>query len=196
MTSEQPGSRQAAYYMLGCFGPDDEDSTEIRNIPRPPGVSWNSGTRITAPVPTPLRVELDPEHPGVLLPMYHKGILIFSDAMIEALHTAGVDNLDLYDVIIDDPFTGKPHLDYKVVNIIGAIAAADLGQSKFKAWGTPLVDVDFDSLVIDSAKTGGALMFRLAENVAGIVVHEHVKNQLEKARIQYLDFDPPEQWVG
>jgi len=182
--------------MLGCFGPDDDDATEIHNVPRPPGVSWNSGARITAPVPQPMQVELDPENPGVLLPMYHKGVLIFSDDLITALRDAGVDNLDVYELILSDPFTGAKHRNYKVVNIVGLISAADLGRSKHTAWGTPLIDVDFDSLVIDPAKARGALMFRLAENLAGIVVHAKVKNHLERLGIPFLDFYLPEEWVG
>jgi hypothetical protein len=196
MTAPDAPPRAAEYYMLGCFGPLEEDSTEIRHVPRPEGVSWNSGARIDVPVPQPLRMELDPQHPGVLLPMYHKGVLVFSDAMVAALRDAGVDNLELFDAVIDDPFTGRPHTDYKVVNIVGAISAADLGKSKHRAWGEPLYDVDFDGVVIDPRKARGALMFRLAENVAGIVVHRRVKEALERAGIPYLDFYLPEEWVG
>lgn len=182
--------------MLGCFGPEEEDSTEIRSIPQIPGVSWNTGERVSVPIPLPLRVELDEQHPGVLLPMYHKGILVFSDAMIDSLRKAGVDNLEVFPLAMFDPFENITRTEYKVVNIVGAIAAADLSQSKYVAHGTPLIDVEFDSLTIDPKKAGGALMFRLAENVAGIVIHDRVRQQLLQDRIPYLDFDAPADWLG
>jgi hypothetical protein len=39
-------------------------------------------------------------------------------------------------------------------------------------------------------------MFRLAESVNGIVVHESVKKAIEAAEIDTLTFIPPEEWVG
>jgi len=51
-------------------------------------------------------------------------------------------------------------------------------------------------LVIDEAKTRGALLFRLAESVNGIVVHETIKNAIEATGIDTLTFMPPEEWVG
>ena len=185
-----------SYYMLGCFGPLDQDSTEIHRIPKLDGVSWLKGARISAPVPRPIRLYLDPEQPGILLPMYYKGVLVFSDAMIAALQGAGVDNLELFEAVLVNPFQGKEHTDYKVANIVGVIAAADLAKSKHIAYGAPLFDVDFDSLFIDESKSRGALMFRLAENITGIVIHEQVKKSLEKAQIPYLNLTLPEKWLG
>ena len=182
--------------MLGCFGPVDQDVVDLQEIPQFTGVSWNSGQKISAIVPTPIRVTLDPEQPGIMLPMFYKGILLLSNKMIAALAEAGVDNLDLYDAIIANPFDRLDHAEYKAVNIVGAISCADLSRSDYVAHGTPLIDVDFDSLTIDKAKASGALMFRLAENVAGIVVHEHVRDCLERRGIEHLYFLPPSEWVG
>ena len=55
---------------------------------------------------------------------------------------------------------------------------------------------DGDSLVIDDRKAHGALMFRLAENVSGIVVHESVRVAVHEAGIEHLDFVPTRQWFG
>ena len=41
----------------------------------------------------------------------------------------------------------------------------------------------------------GALLFRLAENVSALVVHERVKRRLEAQNLG-LTFDPPEEWFG
>ena len=97
---------------------------------------------------------------------------------------------------IRDPKTGTVYSSYKAVTLVGLIACADLGASEHVSYGTPVVDVDFDSLVIDETRTYGALVFRLAECVTGIVVHEKVKQCLEDRGIKYLDFLLPAEWVG
>ena len=182
--------------MLNCYGPADRDGTSIHRIPQFENVSWNRGARVQGHVPVPVRIFLDPEAPGILLPMYYKGVLLMSDALIAALQSAGVSNLELFDAILTDETNHREYSNYKLVNIVGAIAAADLAQSAHTPHGKPLFDVDFDSLVIDEKKTRGALMFRLAENVSGIVVHESVKDAVLKAGIEHLDFVPTRQWFG
>jgi hypothetical protein len=159
-------------------------------------VSWISGARIAAPVPTPIHVDLYTDEGDAMVPMFEMGVLMFRDDMIAALEAAGVDNLDLYDAVIHDREGGREYRDYKVVNIVGAVSCADLGASKHVAHGEPIVDVDFDSLVIDEDKAGNLLMFRLAECITGIVIHEKVKLALETAGIPDLYYLPPDQWVG
>jgi hypothetical protein len=96
-----------------------------------------------------------------------------------------------------DPVAGKTYSDYKAINIIGLVAAADLSKSKYHApSGTPLIDTDFDSLAIDESKARGLLMFRLAESVNAIVVHESVRAHIEKHNIPHIDFVEPSQWIG
>lgn len=185
-----------SYYMLGCYGPEEEEPTEIYKVPRIPGVSWMSGARIAQSIAEPIHLYLDPQHPGVMLPMYYKGVLVFSDEMVQAILAAGVDNLELFAATLHDPFLSRELAGYKVVNIVGTIAAADLSRSRHTSHGTSLYDVDFDSLEIDEAKANGALMFRLAENVTGIVVHERVKKSLLDAALPYLDFTAPQEWLG
>jgi hypothetical protein len=101
-----------------------------------------------------------------------------------------VDNLVTYNAAITDPDDGRIHTNYKVVNIIGIVAAADMQNSLAtpNPNGPPIIDVDFDRLVIDDAKAGGYLMFRLAESTNGIIVHEHVRNVLLDAGFQDLAF--------
>lgn len=184
------------YYMLGCFGPLDRDRASLENIPKFEGVSWLSGARTEAALPDPIEVDLDTDEGDAMVPMFQVGILMMSDEMIAAIREAGVDNLDCYNAVIRDPNAGIVYSNYKAVNIVGVIACADLGASEHVPYGTPVIDVDFDSLVIDETKTYGALMFRLAECITGIVVHDKVKQCLEDRGIKYLDFTPPEEWVG
>jgi len=183
------------YFILGCFGPEEEDRAGIGEIP--PDMNWNLGRRFDQPPRTPLEVSLNPDFPGIMVPMFDSGILLFTDAMIAALREAGVDNLDCYEVVIRDPLTGKEWKDYQAVNIIGLVAAADLSESVYSAdSGVALIDTDFDSLAIDESKALGSLMFRLAECVSAIVVHRKVKEKLEGRGIPYLDFTNPSDWIG
>ena len=184
------------YYMLACLGPIDRERAVLRNVPMFKDVSWMRGMRIKTEIPDPIEIEVDTRVGDAMMPMFDEGMLIMSDEMIAALHKAGVDNLDCYNTVISDPETGKVYSDYKAVNIIGVIACADIKASECESFGEPLIDMDFDSLVIDETKTHGALMFRLAECITGIVVHEKVKQCLEDCGIQYLDFILPEEWVG
>ena len=184
------------YYVLGCFGPIDEDRTAVLDIINT-DVAWQMGSRFVTPPPTPVEVTLNPDFPGVMVPMYDAGILLFTERMLLAIREAGVDNLDVYDAVVRDTATGRPYKEYKAVNIVGAIACADLGKSDYQApSGSEIVDVDFDSLAIDESKTRGVLMFRLAECITAILVHEKVKKNLEKHKIPHLDFYRPEDWVG
>ncbi len=184
------------YYMLNCFGPPDQERTSIHRVPQFENVSWNRGGRIQGAVPTPVRIYLDPEAPGLLLPMYYKGVLMMSEQLIAALQVAGVSNLELFDAVLVDEVNQRIHTNYKLVNVIGVLAAADLTKSIFSKHGMPLFDVDFDSLVIDENQASGRLMFRLAENVSGIVVHESVMRAVLKAGIERIDFVPTQQWIG
>lgn len=58
---------------------------------------------------------------------------------------------------------------YKAVNVLGLIAAADMDKSVATVHdGIPLIDVDFDELVVDETKTRDIQLFRLAESSKGI----------------------------
>ena len=184
------------HVVLACYGPDDQDRAAIGMV-RNTALNWQLGRRFAEPPPVPVEVDLNPEFPGILLPMFDKGILLFSDAMLSSVRAAGVDNLDVYSASLSDPASGVTHTGYKAVNNIGTVAAANLAESDFQApSGSPLVDTDFDSLVIDEERAKGLLMFRLAECVTAIIIDERVMQRLNQDRIPYLDFVDPRSWIG
>ena len=53
-----------------------------------------------------------------------------------------------------------------------------------------LLSMGFDSLTIDPAAARDLLMFRLAENITTIIVHERIKKAIEAARIPLINVDP------
>lgn len=156
-----------------------------------------SGQRITYDVPTPLEYGLDPDHPGELLPFYKSAAPLMSDELIKVIESAGVDNLQLFDAVLIDPQRGRTHRDYKAVNIIGMVAMADLAQSTTMGTSdSELIDVDFDRLVFKEKSSGEHLIFRLAESVNAIVVHDRVKQKIEAAGLPGMTFYASGEWSG
>jgi hypothetical protein len=181
------------YYILECYGPIDRERQAINRAPQEH--SWVTGQGLDSPPEKPLEITMDGD--GIMMPMFDRGILLFRDDLIQAMESAGVDNLDCYDTVLIDPVAKVQYDNYKAVNIIGLVAAADLTKSEYTApSGAALIDTDFDSVVIDEEKAMGLLMFRMAECVSAIVIHEKVKNYIEQAGIKYLDFIQPESWFG
>ena len=122
---------------------------------------------------------------------FYEAFPIMSDKLISALCEAGVDNLQTYPAVLRDPLKGYERTDYKVVNVVGKIAAADMNNSDYiDMGGVGMIAVGFKSLVIDTDKTHGALMFRLAESITDIIIHESVKMHLEKFDFKYLRYRP------
>jgi hypothetical protein len=80
---------------------------------------------------------------------------------VAALQSCGVDNLDLYPARIFDPDNDQLHENYKAVNIIGMVAAADMQKSVLSAPdGIAHIDVAFDNnLVVDPKKTASLPFF-------------------------------------
>ena len=163
----------------------------IDSYPDMKGLFWTTGRRFSEEIAEPLEIILeplsddyDPDDPdseeGPDMPdCFLDEIPLLTNALIEALARGGVDNLDTYDAVLIDPETDERHDSYKAVNIIGLIAAADMDASNATVHpGGPVIDVDFDGLVVDESKAGGQLLFRLAESVNGILIHEELKDHL------------------
>jgi hypothetical protein len=180
------------YYVLNCIG--DTDLSETPNLP---GGPWMHGQRLTIAVPEPLLYTLDPDYPGDLMAMYKDAIPLMRDDLLQALQDAGVDNLETFRAILRDPANGVERTDYKAVNVVGLVSCADATASKTMD-GSPVrsLDTDFDSLVIDEKRVGGALLFRLAEAVNAIVVHDKVKQVVEARGIPGIVFLGPGEWAG
>jgi len=186
------------YFMLECWGSLEADKTSIGGIPDFGETSWISGQKFAEDeIPDlPIVVELEGDPEDAIVSMYTVGLLLLNDKVIDVLKLAGVDNIDCYPAVINNPNTGKPITDYKAVNIIGAVAAANLDDSNATVHGKPVIDVDFDGLKIDENKAKNLKLFRLAECVTGIVIHESVKDLLLENGINDLDFVDPKDWIG
>jgi hypothetical protein len=124
---------------------------------------------------------------------FYSSAKLMSNRLIETLKSAGVDNLQLFDAQITNERTGERIDGYKVVNILGLVAAADPAASKSR----PLADVQFfEKLAIDESSARGQLMFRLAESLNDIIVAERVARQITAGKfvdvvVEPLESGPP-----
>jgi hypothetical protein len=124
-------------------------------------------------------------------------ITVMSKRLYEILVHSGVDNLDTYEVELHDPEDGTVYKDFIAFNIVGKITAAESMKTRFAPNNKErLISADIDSLSIDESKAAGLLMFRLAESVNTIILHESVKKIIEAAGINTLTFIEPEEWAS
>jgi uncharacterized protein DUF1629 len=192
-------AEQASYFMLEYSPEEDEAVLSGHPDADDPDIDWHCGQRFEKPPRTPVRLviyEGDIGN-GVLPELCDVPIPVMSRRLMKILQDAGVSNVEYYDAVIKDLEGGTEHVTHVAYNIVGAIAAADLERTRF--WpGNPsrLIDADIEGAVIDPAKARGALLFRLAESVNGIVVHESVKKRIEAAGLHSLAFELPEDWIG
>ncbi|WBF94093.1 hypothetical protein LIX31_14165 [Leptospira kirschneri] len=104
-----------------------------------------------------------------------------SHALIEAFREAGVDNLELYQAVIDETRTGRKYEDYSAVNIIGLVTSTNPQKSFEPILGNQSSGAGwFKGILIAPEQAQGLLLFRLAESVDLVIVHRCVKEVVEK----------------
>lgn len=146
---------------------------------------WIRGRTMKAP-PAPLRVQLWERGGNGMAEMFLDSIPLFRDDLLATLRAAGADNLEGFPVVLLDPHGAEIH-GYQAVNIVGLVKCADLSKSQFDdITGTGMVAMGFRKLVIDEQAAGGTPLFRLAEAVASIIVHEQVKAAVDAKSFRYL----------
>jgi uncharacterized protein DUF1629 len=124
---------------------------------------------------------------------------LMSRRLVAAFQSAGVTNLQTYETRLANIPEGNPTPEdyYLAVNVIGLVAAADLAKSETDSeLPERMISMDFHSLAVDPMKARDALMFRLAENISAVLVHERIKKFVESKGITTLTWYEPEGWAG
>ncbi len=75
------------------------------------------------------------------------------------------------------------------------ISAVDCNRSDVRNEDGALVNESVHGFTVDTEKACGTHLFRLAENVATVLVSDQVKNAIEAAGIHTFGFSNPEDWV-
>ncbi|MGD8592137.1 MAG: hypothetical protein PVF82_04855 [Gammaproteobacteria bacterium] len=155
-------------------------------------IRWLSGARHPVPINTPIRIELNDEYGTEIADIFVDNVPLMSINMVEAMRNAGVDNMDVYEVQLVDEKRKLIFDNYVAVQIIGRIAAADMAASDaFDPANIGHSIVQFRELVLDEEKIRDALIFRLHEDPTTILIHQTVKNELEKLDLKYVSMIPP-----
>lgn len=183
--------RKDSYYVLDTENPD---GILLSGMPSPtdkPLIDrWLKGSPFTRPLkqePIVVTILAGNEH-SELMP-YFGAEPVMSNAFHQALVEAGVDNMDAYDCILRSEDGTVEYKGFKAVNIIGVIRAT--GEGTEFTGDSRLIDASMDRMAVDPKKTFGALMFRLAENLSTVVVHESVKRYIEKKGFPSIVFRDP-----
>jgi hypothetical protein len=190
-----PYTDTVSYYVL------DSASENMMLLEEPvnPGDedSWFGGCRFQEPPDEPVVVEILPDNEnGDLLPYFGTATLM-NAAFCEALREAGVDNIDFYDAVIRSSDGLMTHTGYKAFNIVGVVQAADLERTVFNdPPGTRLIDASIDTLAIRPDLPSNLLIFRLAEYLGAVIVHEQVKRVIEARNFPYIIFRDPGEFIS
>lgn len=169
------------YYLIQADIYSNYGVVEEPELPCP-DISFLTGRKIKTPVPLPLifTTNFDARNP----PRGFTGntIPVWSLPLINLYKSIGVDNIQSFDAKLINSESGKSWPEYKAVNIIGLLAAADLTKSKYiKICDSPdgIPFIGFEKLVLNSKKTEGKLLFRLAECPTQLLAHEKLIDALK-----------------
>jgi hypothetical protein len=193
------------YYVVKCpplTNDKGELLIEIHNYDDVGDVwEWGSGDVFdqdeiqSIPIPIEIDVEVFRDYSGQPPEMRDNGVCVMTRRLSEALTQAGVDNIDYYPAVLTNTTSGEKY-NYVAYNIIGKVAAADLENSDFSSYDNKLVaDVGFKELVLDESKIHGLLLFRLAEKLSTILIHDNVRKAILEQGIDTLTFIKPEDYV-
>jgi hypothetical protein len=159
------------------------------------GVNFVVGRRFTVDVPE-LEIDIDRESHGKLtddLVIQKRRCVLHSNRLINVLQSAGVDNIDYYPCRISDEATGKVYRSHQAVNILDMVFCLDRDNSKLTIDEEEPNEIWYiDNLKLLEDRLGDVLMFRLGERPSIVIVHEKVKEAVEKAGITGVVFLPAE----
>jgi len=187
------------YYVMECRAPAGQAEAMVAEWPDIPGIdSWWSGARFEQRIEEPVRCVLHPHYTDGLLPLFNDEILLMTRHLLECIRGAGVNNLDCYQAVLIDPNTGHEYKEYLAVNVVGVVSAANLsGSSVAPGSADRLVSVDFDGISINLEAALGFKLFRLAENVSAVLVHESVRQAVKGCKgFESVQFLQPGEWIG
>jgi hypothetical protein len=146
-------------------------------------LDWTQGKHMDDPVPGgALALDLSLESGNYRSAIIEGFLTLYHKRFRQALEERGVDNIEYYPVQLRDQNTGKVDEDYFVANILGLIDCVDMGKSKVKMWNSGS-GFDFQSMVIDEARTHGLKLFRLKDDPTKVIISEEMKENLEQAKI-------------
>jgi len=116
--------------------------------------------------------------------------LVISEKVVQVLLSIGIENIQVFDLEVIDEKNNKIYPDYKIINIIGTCDCIDEENSDITYYTSDSSIMMIDELaVLESKIPKDLLIFRLEKFKPLIVVHESVKNAIEKAELTGFVFE-------
>lgn len=151
---------------------------------------WMFGQPFTVEPEQPIFVSIREDNENLTPLNFYKNPQVASKAFVDALVEAGVDNIVTYDVVLRSRTEPSITVDgYKAINIIGLVKAAGPGTVYLS--DSRIGDASMKNVELEPRSIKGLYMFRLAESMRTIVVHEKVKQHLEAKGFEDLIFTEP-----
>lgn len=151
---------------------------------------WMFGQPFSVEPQQPIFVSIREDQENLTRLNFYKDPPVATDAFVDALEEAGVDNIVIYDVVLRS--RSNPSITiggYKAINIIGLVKA--VGPETIYLTDSRMGDASMENVELEPNAIKGLYMFRLAESMRTIVVHEKVKKHLEAKGFNDLIFTEP-----
>ncbi|WP_445456421.1 hypothetical protein [Flavobacterium sp. HNIBRBA15423] len=166
--------------MLGSMPDLPEDNED----------DWMFGQPFTVAPEEPIFVAIREDNENLTPLNFYKDPPVATKAFIDALVEAGVNNIVTYDVLLRSRTNPSITIDgYKAINIIGWVKAA--GPGTVYLTDSRIADASMKNVELEPRSIKGLYMFRLAQSMRTIVVHEKVKQHLEAKGFEDLIFTEP-----
>src|SRR5690606_17986634 len=175
-------------YTYGGREPMMLDS--MPDLPEENEDDWMFGQPFTVEPEQPIFVAIREDNENLTPLNFYKNPQVASKAFVDALVEAGVDNIVTYDVVLRSRTDPSITVDgYKAINIIGWVKAA--GPGTVYLTDSRIFDASMKNVELEPRSIKGLYMFRLAQSMRTIVVHEKVKQRLEAKGFEDLIFTEP-----
>jgi len=156
-------------------------------------ISFINGRRFPIDIPE-LEIIVDEDSQGLLtddLVFRKRRCLVHSYRLIDSLKKVGVDNIDYYPCRINNLVTGRIYTSHMAANILDVIYCLDRENSELEIDDEEPGEIwSIDNMKLIEDRLGDTLIFRLGERKSTVLVHERVKQQIEKDRLSGVVFLP------
>lgn len=192
------------YYIMECpilTTAAGEAVMEIHNTFRIAGIRLWHNSRPIPPeqkqnIPNPIEINFDVfrGYEGPPMEFEDLGIPVMSDRLYKVLVSCGVDSLEVFPAVLKNTSTQQKYkyYAYKIYNVVPLM---DKTASEYETYRNT-EPVSIHKFVADESKAHGLLMFRMAESITAIVVHESVKKAIQAAGIDTIEFIKPEDYTS
>ena len=192
------------YYIMECpilTTAAGEAVMEIHNTFRLAGIRLWQNNRPIPPekkqnIPDPIEIDFDVfrGYEGPPSEFEDLGIPVMSDRLYQVLVSCGVDNLEVFPAVLKNTSTQQKYkyYAYKIYDVVPLMNITESEYETYRNTGPATIH----KFVADESRTRGLLMFRMAESITDIVVHESVKKAIEAAGIDTVEFIKPEDFTS